>query len=63
MVQELSHFVGGKRVPGASNKFGDVYDPNTGEVQARVPLADKAETEAIIANAVDAQREWALFNP
>ncbi len=63
MVQELSHFVGGKRVPGASNKFGDVYDPNTGEVQARVPLADKAETEAIIANAVEAQREWALFNP
>ncbi|MGW5075987.1 aldehyde dehydrogenase family protein, partial [Rhodococcus sp. NPDC004095] len=63
MVQELTHFVGGKRVPGTSDKFGDVYDPNTGEVQARVPLADKAETEAIIANAVDAQREWAAFNP
>src|SRR6476619_7712008 len=63
MVQELTHFVGGKRVPGTSDKFGDVYDPNTGEVQSRVPLADKAEPEAIIANAVDAQREWAAFNP
>ncbi|MEV0948246.1 CoA-acylating methylmalonate-semialdehyde dehydrogenase [Rhodococcus sp. NPDC049939] len=63
MVQELSHFVGGKRVPGVSNKFGDVYDPNSGGVQARVPLANKAEAEAAIANAVDAQREWAAFNP
>src|SRR5690349_22825233 len=62
-VRELSHFIGGKRIPGASGRFGDVYDPNTGQVQARVPLADKAETEAIIANAVDAQREWAAFNP
>ncbi|UTM39684.1 CoA-acylating methylmalonate-semialdehyde dehydrogenase (plasmid) [Rhodococcus pyridinivorans] len=63
MVQELTHFVGGKRVPGTSGRFGDVFDPNTGQVQARVPLADKAETEAIIADAVDAQRRWAAFNP
>jgi len=63
MVQELTHFVGGKRIPGASGRFGDVYDPNTGQVQARVPLADKAETEAIIADAERAQLEWAAFNP
>ncbi|WP_137725543.1 CoA-acylating methylmalonate-semialdehyde dehydrogenase [Prescottella subtropica] len=62
-VPELSHFVGGKRIPGASGRFADVYDPNTGAVQSRVPLADKAETEAVIANAAAAQREWAAFNP
>ncbi|NLE81367.1 MAG: CoA-acylating methylmalonate-semialdehyde dehydrogenase [Rhodococcus sp.] len=63
MVREISHFIGGKQVPGASDRFADVFDPNTGQVQARVPLADKAETEAVIANAVEGQREWAAFNP
>ncbi|MFC9790150.1 CoA-acylating methylmalonate-semialdehyde dehydrogenase [Rhodococcus sp. NPDC127528] len=63
MVQELTHFVGGKRVAGTSGKFGDVFDPNTGQVQARVPLASKSEVEAVVANAAEAQREWASFNP
>ncbi|EME66391.1 MULTISPECIES: CoA-acylating methylmalonate-semialdehyde dehydrogenase [Rhodococcus] len=62
-VRELTHFVGGKHIPGASDRFADVFDPNTGAVQARVPLADVAETEAVIANAVEAQKEWAAFNP
>ncbi|RJQ72285.1 CoA-acylating methylmalonate-semialdehyde dehydrogenase [Pseudonocardiaceae bacterium YIM PH 21723] len=63
MTRELTHFVGGKHVEGTSGNFGDVFDPNTGAVQARVPLASKAEVEAVIANAADAQREWAAFNP
>ncbi len=61
-VHELTHFVGGKRVPGTSDRFADVFDPNTGKVQARVPLASKTETEAIIANAEEAQQVWAAFN-
>ncbi|MFJ2112107.1 CoA-acylating methylmalonate-semialdehyde dehydrogenase [Streptomyces sp. NPDC087850] len=40
-----------------------MYDPNTGEVQALVPLANRAETEAVIADAVNAQREWGEWNP
>ncbi len=63
MVQELTHFVGGTRVPGTSGRFADVYDPNTGRVQARVPLASQTEVEAVVANAAQAQREWAAFNP
>ncbi|MER7780078.1 CoA-acylating methylmalonate-semialdehyde dehydrogenase [Streptomyces sp. NPDC096191] len=62
-VRELTHFVGGKRTPGTSGSFGEVYDPNTGEVQALVPLANRAETEAVIADAVRAQREWGDWNP
>ncbi|WP_141124857.1 aldehyde dehydrogenase family protein, partial [Prescottella equi] len=62
-VRELSHFIGGKRIPGTSGRFADVFDPNTGQVQARVPLADRSETEAAIANAADAQKEWASWNP
>ncbi|MGW0248946.1 CoA-acylating methylmalonate-semialdehyde dehydrogenase [Nocardia goodfellowii] len=63
MVRELTHFIGGQHVPGTSGNFGDVFDPNIGQVQARVPLASKAEVEAAIANAEVAQREWAAFNP
>ncbi|MER8120288.1 CoA-acylating methylmalonate-semialdehyde dehydrogenase [Streptomyces sp. NPDC094031] len=62
-VRELTHFVDGKRVPGTSGAHGEVYDPNTGEVQALVPLADRTETEAAIASAAEAQRAWAEFNP
>ncbi|MFV0374323.1 aldehyde dehydrogenase family protein, partial [Microbacterium sp.] len=63
MTRELTHFIGGEHVSGTSGNFGDVYDPSTGEVQARVPLASVAEVEAAIANAAEAQREWASFNP
>lgn len=62
-VRELSHFIGGKHTPGTSGSYGDVYDPNTGEVQARVPLADRAETEAAITDAATAQRLWGEWNP
>src|SRR5690606_20865849 len=49
--------------PGASGAFGDVHDPNTGRVQARVPLADRAETESVIADARQAQLEWGEWSP
>ncbi|MFD4405722.1 CoA-acylating methylmalonate-semialdehyde dehydrogenase [Nocardia sp. NPDC058499] len=63
MVRELTHFIGGQQVPGTSGRFGDVYDPNLGEVQARVPLASKSEVEQVIANAEAAQPAWAAMNP
>lgn len=63
MVRELTHFIGGQHVPGTSGKFGDVYDPNIGRVQARVPLAAASEVEAAIANAAEAQPVWAAVNP
>ncbi|MGW4069873.1 CoA-acylating methylmalonate-semialdehyde dehydrogenase [Nocardia grenadensis] len=63
MVRELTHFIGGQHVPGTSGRFGDVYDPNVGEVQARVPLASRAEVETVIANAEAAQPAWAATNP
>lgn len=63
IVPELTHFVGGKRTAGTSGRFGDVHDPNTGRVQARVPLASRAEVEAVIADAAQAQPAWAAWNP
>ena len=62
-MREITHFIGGKHVAGSSGNWGDVFDPNTGEVQARVPLAATAEVQAAIANAQAAQPAWAAFNP
>jgi hypothetical protein len=45
---------GGKEVFGNTGRTGDVFDPNTGEVQAKVALASKADTEQAIANAAAA---------
>ena len=62
-IEELSHFIGGKRVPGKSGRFSDVYWPMTGEVAGKVPLATKAEVRACIENAAAAQPKWAAENP
>ncbi|GLU48762.1 CoA-acylating methylmalonate-semialdehyde dehydrogenase [Nocardiopsis ansamitocini] len=62
-VRELDHFIGGKHVAGKSGAFADVYRPDTGAVQARVALADAADTEAAIGDAAAAQVEWARWNP
>jgi malonate-semialdehyde dehydrogenase (acetylating) / methylmalonate-semialdehyde dehydrogenase len=58
MTSLLTHFVAGKRIPGASERFGDVFDPNLGTVAARVPLASTAEVDAAVADAAAAQVAW-----
>ncbi len=63
MVREITHFIGGEAVSGRSGRFAPVFDPNTGEIQARVPLAETAEVAAAVANAAAAQPGWAAQNP
>ena len=55
MVKEIGHFIGGKHVKGTSGRFADVFNPNTGEIQARVALASPAELRAAVENAKAAQ--------
>ena len=62
-MREIGHFVGGKEVKGTSGRFSDVFNPNTGEVQAKVALAGKSEVETAIANAQAAFPGWAATNP
>ena len=62
-MREIGHFVGGKRVKGTSGRFGDVFNPNTGEVQAKVAFAATSEVAQAIANAQSAQPAWAATNP
>ncbi len=62
-MRDIGHFIGGKEVKGASGRQGDVFNPNTGEVQAKVALANKSEVENAIANAEAAFPAWAATNP
>lgn len=62
-MRQIGHFIGGKKVEGQSGRFGDVFNPNTGEVQAKVALASKAEVEQAIQNAAEAQLSWGAQNP
>src|SRR3979411_517751 len=62
-MRDIGHFSGGKEVKGASGRTGDVFDPNTGEVQAKVALAAKSEVEQAIADAAAAQPAWGTTNP
>jgi len=62
-MREIGHFIGGKRVAGTSGRFSDVYNPATGEVEAKVALASGAELNAAIDNAKAAQPAWGATNP
>ncbi|PTW51715.1 CoA-acylating methylmalonate-semialdehyde dehydrogenase [Rhodovulum kholense] len=62
-MKDLTHFVNGQHTAGTSGRFADVYNPALGQVQARVPLASKAEVDAAIAAAAEAQPGWAATNP
>ena len=62
-MKEIGHWIDGKLVPGGSGRMADVFNPATGEVQARVALATKAELDAAVASAAKAQAAWGATNP
>ena len=62
-MRAIHHFVGGQQVAGTSGRFGDVFNPSTGKVQAQVALATAAEVDTVVANAAATQTAWAATNP
>src|ERR1700750_1215452 len=62
-MRSIGHFIGGREVKGTSGSTADVFEPMTGEVQAKVALASKAEVRAAVENAKAAQPAWAATNP
>ena len=62
-MQELTHYINGAHVKGTSGRFADVYNPATGDVQARAPLANAAEMDIAVKAAEAAQPAWAAVNP
>ncbi len=61
-MREISHKLAFAH-DGASARYGDVFDPNNGGVQARVTLGDKALLDKAVEAAKKAQPAWAAVNP
>jgi malonate-semialdehyde dehydrogenase (acetylating)/methylmalonate-semialdehyde dehydrogenase len=62
-VRDIRHFIDGRLVDATSGRFGDVFDPNTGEVQARVGLASPQDLDTAVQAAMTAFDGWAATNP
>ncbi|WP_155723762.1 aldehyde dehydrogenase family protein, partial [Mycobacterium avium] len=63
MTTQIPHFIDGQRTAGQSTRTADVFDPSTGAVQAQVPMAGRADIDAAVASAIEAQKGWAATNP
>lgn len=59
----ISHFIHGQEVAGESQRFSDVFNPATGQVTGRIPLATIADVESAIASAQAAFPAWAATTP
>ncbi|MEE2860654.1 MAG: CoA-acylating methylmalonate-semialdehyde dehydrogenase [Pseudomonadota bacterium] len=62
-MKEIHHWIDGKEYQGTSGRFSDVFNPATGEVQARLSLATKAELDHAVERAAEAQVAWGATNP
>jgi malonate-semialdehyde dehydrogenase (acetylating)/methylmalonate-semialdehyde dehydrogenase len=59
----LHHYIGGQKLEGTSGRFGDVFNPATGEVTARVPFASADDVRTAIRAAANAFPDWAATPP
>jgi malonate-semialdehyde dehydrogenase (acetylating)/methylmalonate-semialdehyde dehydrogenase len=62
-LRTIPHWIGGAAFAGTSERSHDVYNPATGEVQATVPLANRADMERAVAAAEAAFPSWAEQPP
>ncbi|MCF6271580.1 MAG: CoA-acylating methylmalonate-semialdehyde dehydrogenase [Rhodobacteraceae bacterium] len=62
-MQEIKHYLNGEHVAGTSGRFSDVFNPATGDVIAKVPLASSAEMDKAVQFAAAAQPAWGAMNP
>jgi len=62
-MRKITHFIDGSSCEGTSGRTGDVFNPNTGEVQAQVALASVSEVDLAVQAALRAQPNWAATNP
>ncbi|MBN6037551.1 CoA-acylating methylmalonate-semialdehyde dehydrogenase [Amycolatopsis sp. 195334CR] len=58
MTARISHWIDGKPFSGVAERAGDVFDPATGQVAAKVDFAGPAEVEAAVTAAKNAFPGW-----
>ncbi|MDB2536854.1 CoA-acylating methylmalonate-semialdehyde dehydrogenase [Alphaproteobacteria bacterium] len=62
-MRNVQHFINGKATRGAASRDGEIFDPNTGQVQASVCLGGVDDIEAAVDAAKKVQPAWAAANP
>ncbi len=63
MVETLYHWIGGEKAKAANGRLGDIFNPATGEVVARVPLGGADVVNKAVAAAQAALPAWAATPP
>lgn len=62
-VRTVQNFIGGRWVDSAATEFGEVHNPATDELLARVPLGGRADVDAAVAAAAKAWPAWRATPP
>src|SRR5437773_2944039 len=62
-MSDISHFINGKHSDGSSGRWGDVFNPATGERARRVAMGGGGEVDAAVTAAVAAFPGWAATPP
>src|SRR6201988_3324735 len=62
-MSDIHHYIEGKRAEGTSGRWGDVYNPATGERSHRVAFAGAAEVDQAVRAAAAAFPGWAATPP
>jgi malonate-semialdehyde dehydrogenase (acetylating) / methylmalonate-semialdehyde dehydrogenase len=57
-MRTIEHWIGGTETTGSSTRAADVWNPATGQVQARVLLAESADVDAAVQAAKKAFDSW-----
>ena len=57
-TQIINHWIDGNFQPSVSNRFGDVYNPATGAVIAKLPMGGAADLETAVKSAKHAFHSW-----
>lgn len=55
---QLAHLIAGSPTASSAASFGDVFNPSTGEVIARVPMGTAADVDAAVVAAQKAFKTW-----
>ena len=56
----IEHFVGGKTIPGKSDRKSKIFNPATGEQESEVRLASKSDLDQAVEVATKAIETWSL---
>ncbi len=59
VAKTIKHFINGGHVEGRSGRFGDVYNPATGEVSASLAYASAEDVDTAVKSSLAAFPDWA----